>query len=400
MPSLSYVSQPVALLKQILHKPRLRKLVYSILTRRFGFPIIRRADLVANPERYSIELFGSQTTVTPHVIAASDPLPASVMSHSQGFSLERPFVAEIRDVQLVGPSAIALTRDKSILMETVLPDDDYSRPAFEALPLRTLVHRQWPGFQVAHADTVCSLVNSWGKKVYAHWLMDCLPRLQGMEHYAAVTGRKPTLLIHANPRKWQVDSLKLLGYTPDDYRQWDGKRLHVDRLVVPSFRRQSRWTEKDAIHWMRDRMIQNLPEVQDKSLVFSPKIYISRGDAVGRRILNEDQVMKALEARGFVCYATEKLNFYDEVRLFSQAETIVGAHGSGLMNLIFATQKPLIVDLYGSWYTTSVYKMAASLEFPYACLQCEGTNANLRANQDDMIVDIDRLQRLLDRGAE
>ncbi|WP_084544430.1 glycosyltransferase 61 family protein [Chroogloeocystis siderophila] len=51
---------------------------------------------------------------------------------------------------------------------------------------------------------------------------------------------------------------------------------------------------------------------------------------------NEDEVIAASTLYGFKAYTIENLSFAKQVRLFSQAETVVPTHGTGLTNIIFA----------------------------------------------------------------
>lgn len=53
---------------------------------------------------------------------------------------------------------------------------------------------------------------------------------------------------------------------------------------------------------------------------------------------------------GFVAYTLEDMSFSDQVRLLSQAEMVVAAHGAGLTNIIFS-QNLIVIELFGPWVT-------------------------------------------------
>lgn len=224
-------------------------------------------------------------------------------------------------------------------------------------------------------------------------------RIEGLEHYQEKTGFKPLLIVDSNLKSWQVDSLQLLGYGSGDYLEWkwNNTTLNVRRLVVPSFRRQGTWVEPKACQWLAQRMISNLPSAENEGFICSPRIYISRMEKAGRQILNEDEVMELLTPLGFVSYTLETISFQDEIRLFSQAEIIIGTHGSGLINMIFSRKQPIIIDLFSSWYTNLFFNLSASLGFQYTCLKCQSSNQGFRLTRSNMMVDIAKLKQLVDK---
>jgi hypothetical protein len=57
--------------------------------------------------------------------------------------------------------------------------------------------------------------------------------------------------------------------------------------------------------------------------------------------------MEKLESYGFDSYVLEDLSFYEQVDLFSSAEIVVGPHGAGFTNTIFADDLTLL-ELFGS----------------------------------------------------
>jgi hypothetical protein len=114
-------------------------------------------------------------------------------------------------------------------------------------------------------------------------------------------------------------------------------------------------------------MLSNLPDVGSNKLSFSSRVYISRPKTAGRCVINEDEVLAALKPFGFVAYTPENMSFVDEVRLFSQAEIVVAAHGSGLANIIFA-QNLIVIELFGSTGVPCFLTLAKALGFHYGCL--------------------------------
>ena len=65
------------------------------------------------------------------------------------------------------------------------------------------------------------------------------------------------------------------------------------------------------------------------------KIIVSRGDANRRRLLNENELVDALEPYGFEKVIPSNMDFVTQARLFSAAQVVVGVHGAGLANTAF-----------------------------------------------------------------
>ena len=56
----------------------------------------------------------------------------------------------------------------------------------------------------------------------------------------------------------------------------------------------------------------------------------------GDIIINENEVEKNLiSLEGFESITLSEYSFIDQVKIFNQAETVVGLHGAGFANLIF-----------------------------------------------------------------
>jgi capsular polysaccharide biosynthesis protein len=145
---------------------------------------------------------------------------------------------------------------------------------------------------------------------------------------------------------------------------------------------------------MRDRILSNLPQLEDDS-AFSSYIFISRRKALGRRIFNEDEVIAALTPLGFSVYLLEEMSYAEQVRLFAQAKIIVAPHGAGLTNLIFANN-PIIVELFGAYVGREFANLSRSLGFKYGCLGCASPRGEVRHQDGDMIVDVNQLSKLLE----
>jgi hypothetical protein len=397
MSILSIVSNfAIANLKKYLHNLRRLEMMYQVLARGLGLQMVTREQLAGEIDKYHTLSFGSEESILANEPVGVEEVPEIIKPIIGQVTLQKPFVAEVKNVQVVGSAAIGFDENDRILAETIWPTEPKTIPPFEDLHVQTFIVKKTAKEENAQLDLACSLVNRFNK-VYGHWMIDCLMRLEGLEYYQKQTEQKPVLIISPNPTQWQVDSLKLLGYEPDDYIEWNQKKVNVQKLIVPSFRRQGGWTEPEACQWLKERMLSNLPAWETPRFPISPRIYIARPKGAGRQILNEEEVLEILAPLGFVSYTPEGMSFSEEVRLFSQAEAIVATHGSGLINMIFSQKKPVIIDLFSSWYSPTFFRLSASLGFKYAYLYCQPHGLDMTQMRGNMVVDVAKLKRLLDK---
>ena len=98
------------------------------------------------------------------------------------------------------------------------------------------------------------------------------------------------------------------------------------------------------------------------------RIYVSRNDGFGRHIHNEDEVMAYLEPLGFEKLFLGSLSIRDQMKVFAEAEFIVGPHGAGLINGIFSPPGTRVLEMFSPnmMVPTLYYPLAhASLEYGF-----------------------------------
>jgi len=377
-------------------RPFFRKPVLYIY-QKLGLNAITREELIKNAKTYQLSKFSSQELVIANEPVSLRNTPKiKTKFHPFIINIEQPFVCEINNTYLAGPAAVGFDEKQNIILETTTPLHCRKRHLEGSVSIRALIAKNLVNYNTPQIDIAFSLLNAWSQN-YWHWIVDCLTRLEGIEFYQQQTGIKPQLIIDANPTSWQLDSLRLLGYQPQDYIRWNKSRMRVKKLIVSSFRRH--YDEVYSIEsplascWIRERMLSNIPKCEANKL-FSSKIFISRRKAGGRRILNEHDVMVTLAKFGFVSYVLEEMNFTDEVKLFSQAKIVIAPHGAGLTNIIFS-QNLTLIELFGSSISPCFANLARGLGFNYGYLMCQSPHTALRYHDRDLIVNITELKKLL-----
>ncbi len=200
---------------------------------------------------------------------------------------------------------------------------------------------------------------------YYHWMMDGIGRLAATD--LAEIGKLDGVLHPACALPMQRDSLRRLG-------------LKLPARPVP--RRTSLWVETLLVPWsviaehvphpmmvpLFQRMAANPPPAPAPGL-YPRRLYIDRRATANRKLVNEADVIAALEADGFVAVQPERLALSVQIALFANAEIIVAPHGAALTNIVFCRPGTALIELHmNSWVMWNFRRFAALVGLRYDCV--------------------------------
>lgn len=191
-----------------------------------------------------------------------------------------------------------------------------------------------------------------GHNNYYHWHMNWLPRIALADRFADL--RKYKILVHENPSAYVLDSLQVVtGRRHEECIELNRGCFRVKKLYVPVpfpnpmhspfALRCYNGLRKPHFHGSRRNL------------------YITRSDAPARRILNEEALMSLLQRYGFESVQPDLLSYQEQIDLFSQAGTIVAAHGAGLTNMLFCAPGFSAVELFNEYYTRVYWSLARAM---------------------------------------
>lgn len=358
----------------------------------FGSRILTRTELGSDaPARFSEFQYGMGERYVFERPRHIGELPSVIQEKLGPCTVPPPFVVEIQDATAIGPTAL-VAAGGHLLLESVLGGYerliDASVRALLAgqLPVETRLQR--PDNQ--YEAPVFSLVGPWATDYY-HWLVDYLVQVFAIEAYRERTGRDPLVLIPSDPPTWLLESIPLAGIDPNRIVEWSGTRAHFSRLVIGAARRHTASTSDDYIHSpaamarLGDR-IRTAVE-GERSNEQTHRLYVSRADAPDRRVRNEAELVDTLEEYSFERFVPGEHAFEEQVRRFANAEVILGPHGAGLTNLIFAPETTL-VELFGEYRNACFFALARGMGHEYACVTC-------RPEGQDIVTDVDVVESLV-----
>jgi len=229
------------------------------------------------------------------------------------------FEFTLRDAWLHVPSGFVITADREVLAfsshAVASLYEGHSACRLEDAPVI-----EKPAFKLS---TV------WGNN-YAHWLMDGLPKAD------ALAAGDPALVVLDKPSpRFQKESVDLLGLANALAPDTELLRFRELRFVSSG---KSGVPDPRPLLRVRDRLRRAAGESSGPK-----RVYISR-QRTRRKITNGEEVARVLASYGFEEVFTEEMDFASQVRLFSGAEAIFGAHGAGTMNVLFAPSGSVLIE--------------------------------------------------------
>ncbi len=261
----------------------------------------------------------------------------------------------------------------------------------------TVLQRTTPLPAVEQIPGRVAVLSGLSSHIYYHWLFDVLPRFKILQKgISAALGETLSLqksleqidyfVVNSLSQPFQKETLAALGVPLEKVIESDRTpHIQAEELLVPSFAGHMDWVPPSSIDFLRQIFLRPPPTAAvripinlfptsnastsalstahsslPKDVKKTPptnRIYISRSNAKYRHIFNEDAVVALLSQYGFVSVALETLSVAQQATLFSEAEAIIGAHGSGLTNLVFCSPGTVVVELFSPYYLRTDYWM-------------------------------------------
>lgn len=190
-----------------------------------------------------------------------------------------------------------------------------------------------------------------GAENYYHWLVDFLPRVSMIEECPEL--KDLPVIVNHNFKSFQKRSLELVGF--DTSRLVHSKAYHLIKstdLYVPHLLGRQ-FEDYNMPAWM-DPMLnafvykwlrQKFAPLMGLNPNTPRRIFISREGANFRKCVNESEIFAIAQKFGFEKLDNEKLTFDEQINTYANAEVVMGPHGAGFTNMVFAPQNATLIEL-------------------------------------------------------
>jgi hypothetical protein len=230
------------------------------------------------------------------------------------------FWSEHRNARLASES-LALMNGKLVCLESVYGFKRMRKdPAYRffRLPPPVKLEGNWT-----------SIISRWGptscNPPYTHWLLDALPRLALLSEFPADT----RIIVPGTMSQSRKDSLALLGLL-DRSRLTSETHLELEHYYFSPPTSMLQGWNPYGINFLRTAF---LPK-RDPNYSGPRKFFINRSGFT-RTPRNAVELNDFFTSIGWALVDPANLTFAQQIKLFSEAEAICGATGSGLTNAVF-----------------------------------------------------------------
>ena len=220
-----------------------------------------------------------------------------------------------------------------------------------------------------------------GNNNYWHWMYDVIPRL-GICSEKIDLNNINYFLVPSLDMKFQKETLLELGISlPKILSSEKYRHIIADELLITDHPYAHSDQPSKDIHnipkwislWLKEKFLKN-KNVRNKN--FPKKIYIDRGDSISnvaklRTIINEDEVKNFLKEKGFKSMRLSELHFLEQVKLFNEAEFIIGLHGAAFANMAFCKTNTKVLEIKNTTADKVIENLAHTNSLKFSSIMCE-----------------------------
>ncbi|WP_266204805.1 glycosyltransferase family 61 protein [Pontibacter kalidii] len=298
-------------------------------------------------------------------------------------------------------SSVAVVSQYNRLVENVslsLTSGKVSEPN-----LNNIFEQRYFNPPVKYNGTVFSLLTGGaGLNNISHWFVDVLPRLHLLRE-SGLYDKVDWFYVPSTRYDFQRETLELLGIPQEKIIAGD-KFPHIaaDCIIAST---APRGNHTLVPKWLCDYLQEAfLPYAEEENELITPDtpyLYISRSDSKIRNILNEKELLEALEPYGFRSIVSSGLNIKEKIRLFSRAKVVLGATGAGLISMIFCKPGTKMIEIFNEGFVIEpFYDIATKIDLDYDYIICQGNKRVRNADQgqrEHLVVETDKVVEILER---
>lgn len=127
------------------------------------------------------------------------------------------------------------------------------------------------------------------------------------------------------------------------------------------------------------------------------KIFLSRNSCLNQRLRNSDEIEALFRNSGFIIVYPEKLSFEEQVRMFQNADLIVGPTGAAFTNVVYCRENTcvgiIVSEIIDTMYCFSniAYLVNVNLQI----LGADIVEKGIAESQDQFMLDLDKCRRFI-----
>jgi capsular polysaccharide biosynthesis protein len=310
----------------------------------------------------------------------------------QTYDYPETFVATIPCGRVWGPGFI-ITPDDQLL-------DDVSTDFSVVENRRSAVYNYWRLRQIEELKGTIAVLSTDAADLYYHWMFQLLPRFELIRRSGIDLRGIDYFLVNGLERKFQRETMEMLGI--------DRRKL-IESSRLPYIRASNLIVSSNPLGggcfppWMCEFLRRTFLKAADGRVKPGRRLYISRGLAGYRRVLNEAQVVEFLGRHGFEEIKLEGLSVREQAAIMASCDVIVAPHGGGLSNLVFCSPGTKVIEIFSPELVAGFFwKISNQLGLDYYYILGNGQPATYEPDYQqswnshtDIEVDLGMLEKTL-----
>lgn len=233
--------------------------------------------------------------------------------------------------------------------------------------------RFYKNFPIRDVAGVCtSIQHGYQMTNHSHYMTECLSRIYSLHKVPCLSKTKLKMI---NTKKLNVEELavlsELIPKNVEIEHASPEERIRAEEYCFLPF------LVKFRAHFVpqevQDFMNQIVPAALGAKIQSSwpKKIYVSRKKARYRRVVNEEEVAAALKKKGYETVVFEDLSLKDQISMSLGVTHVVGLHGSGFANLMYAPPGGALLEIFPGFKNETDFEYLAhcrGLRYHFAVL--------------------------------
>ena len=300
----------------------------------------------------------------------------------------------------VWSSGHIITPDNQLLDDVTV---DFRAVRWTLKPKTSSVVRYWSFRKLEEYKARVAVLATDGADIYFHWIFQLLPRFELIRRAGIEIGSIDYFFVNDVSKPFQRDSLESLGIEHSRIiASSKVPHLRARELIVPSIPIGSGCYWPWMCQFLRATFLRK--GACRRARAAGRRLYISRGLASYRRVLNEVDVIQLLRQHGFEEIRFEQLSMCEQAESMASCEAVVAPHGAGLSNIVFCSPGTKVIEIFSPELVTGYFwKLSNQMNLDYYYILGKGLPATLLGNyrqswnaRADITVELSTLSRALE----
>ena len=216
-------------------------------------------------------------------------------------------------------------------------------------------------------DYVMATIAMSGHANYYHWMTEILPRVYMLQQAALQSPEYAYDVLYVPPLRYsfQKETLRAMGVNCDVCVEAQiDTHIKPKKLLFPSQVAISGITPEWVITFLKTTFLKNYVLKNGKK-----RLFISRENAFMRKIINEQEIFDCVKEYGFEKVFMEHLTVVEQAELLHEAEYVIGTHGAGMTNIVFARPGTVIIELFQEHLDRTFFDLSQVMGLSYYCIK-------------------------------